>query len=100
VHDNNDGKDGRKKNVERKGEMEKLSCGGQRDDVIRKNYFLQDSREIFFVIFFPFLLQRNYVEIEFERSSSCSNNFRKEWLYPTTSTCKLIRCEWVKRENC
>lgn len=48
VHDNNDGKDGKCRTEKRK----KISSGGQRDDIIRKNYILQDSRE-FFVIFFP-----------------------------------------------
>lgn len=43
VHDNNDGKDGKCRTERKNGE--KLSSGGQRDDIIRKNYILQDSRE-------------------------------------------------------
>lgn len=71
----------RMKNVERKKEEwgKKYSQASKRDDIIRKNYVLQDPRE-FLWFFLIQVLQRNYDGIEFDRSSSRSNNFRKKQL--------------------
>jgi hypothetical protein len=67
-------------NGKEKGKNPETSKG---ENIIRKNYVQKDSRERerqrAFVIFF-FQSQRNCDEIKFDRSSSCSNNFRKNWL--------------------
>lgn len=70
----------RMKNVERKRKNGEKIFSSEQKRWYNKEKLYSTRPERVFVIFFPQLLQRNYDEIEFDRSSSRSNNFRKKWL--------------------